>query len=236
MKAVLLAGGFGTRLQEYTKNSPKCLVEINERPLLDIWLEKLHRIGVNKFLINTHYLAEKVENFISEHRFSNKIEIFHEETILGTAGTLNANQDFIDEDTFIIHADNYCEDDLFGFVEAHKNRPMHCLGSLLTFITDDPRNCGIVKTDSEKVLINFYEKVLEDRGNIASGALFLITEDWKKEFGHLFSSAFDISRDLVPYMYNKLLCYLTKETYIDIGTPDNLQLAKRKAKIKSLIK
>ncbi len=229
MKAILLAAGFGTRLEGFTANCPKCLIKIGGKPLLEIWLEKLSRLGVRKFLINTHYLAEEVEKYILESRFCERIEIFYEKNILGTAGTLNATQDFIDEDTFIVHADNYCEDNLNEFLDSHKSRPVRCSASLLTFITEDPQSCGIVKTDDEQVLIEFYEKDKCSRGNIASGALFLVTKKWKKELGHLFPNSFDISRDLVPYMRDKLFCHLTKENFIDIGTPRNLDLARRLA-------
>ena len=131
-----------------------------------------------------------------------------------------------------MHADNYCEDDLNEFVVKHNNRPARCSASLLTFLTNDPKNCGIVKTDAEKVLIEFYEKDKRNRGNIASGALFLVTKKWKKELEYLFPNSFDLSVDLVPYMRNKLFCYLTKKIYIDVGTPRNLHLARNLATTK----
>ena len=64
MKAILLAAGFGTRLRPLTNNIPKCLVPIKGKALLEIWLDKLSDVGVKDFLINTHYLPEKVESFI----------------------------------------------------------------------------------------------------------------------------------------------------------------------------
>ena len=65
MRALLLAAGLGTRLRPITDKIPKCLVPIQGRPLLEIWLDKLCEVGVQEFLVNTHYLAAQVEEFIS---------------------------------------------------------------------------------------------------------------------------------------------------------------------------
>ena len=140
MKAILLAAGFGTRLGKLGKHTPKCLVDIHGRPLLDLWLDKLSEAGVSEFLINTHHLSFKVEEFISNHPLRDKILIKYEKELLGTAGTLRENKDFIDQDTFVLHADNYFEGDLNLFVQAHKSRPKECSMSMLTFIAKNPKN------------------------------------------------------------------------------------------------
>ena len=66
MKAILLATGYGTRLRPITNSIPKCLVKIKNEPLLNIWLEKLTKVGIEKILINTHYLSKQVENFVDK--------------------------------------------------------------------------------------------------------------------------------------------------------------------------
>ena len=60
MKAILLSAGYGTRLMPYTKSTPKCLMKINNKPLLEFWIEKLLKIGFTSILINLHYKKEKV--------------------------------------------------------------------------------------------------------------------------------------------------------------------------------
>ena len=75
MKAILLAAGLGTRLKPLTNTIPKCLVPISGRPLLSYWLEKLANLGINEILINVHYLAEQVENYISQSPYRDKITI-----------------------------------------------------------------------------------------------------------------------------------------------------------------
>ena len=68
MRAILLAAGLGTRLRPITDTIPKCLVPINGKPLIDYWLEQLTKAGIEKFLINTHYLHEQVESYIEPKR------------------------------------------------------------------------------------------------------------------------------------------------------------------------
>ncbi len=65
MKAFLLAAGLGTRLRPITDTTPKCLVEIAGRPLLDIWLDALAKAGVHEVLVNTHHLAAQVDAHVA---------------------------------------------------------------------------------------------------------------------------------------------------------------------------
>ena len=64
MNALLLAAGLGTRLKPITNKIPKPLVKIGDKPILEIWINKLFALGINKILINTHYLPEKIENLV----------------------------------------------------------------------------------------------------------------------------------------------------------------------------
>ena len=64
IKSLLLAAGLGTRLRPLTLNKPKCLVEINKKPLLELWIDKLKDINTQGIIINTHYLADQVTNFL----------------------------------------------------------------------------------------------------------------------------------------------------------------------------
>ena len=74
IRALLLSAGFGTRLRPLTLNTPKCLVEIHNKPILEHWITKLEDIGVERILINTHYLADQVNNFLdTNYSQNNKI-------------------------------------------------------------------------------------------------------------------------------------------------------------------
>ena len=116
MKALLLSAGYGSRLKPYTNKSPKCLIEINNRPLLDYWLHALFSSGIKEILINTHYLSQKVEKFVKSSKFSNKIKLVREKKLLGTAGTIRQNIDFFENsDFFVAHSDNLCICDFKAF-------------------------------------------------------------------------------------------------------------------------
>ena len=134
MRAILLAAGRGSRLRPFTNRTPKCLVPIKDRPLLEIWLERLTRAGIGPFLVNTHYRAEQVEAFIESSPYRERVTLVRERNLRGTAGTLIANLDFFQgEDGLLIHADNYCLADFRTFVRIHKQRPPECVMSMMTF-------------------------------------------------------------------------------------------------------
>jgi len=84
MKAILLAAGFGERLRPITETTPKCLVSIGEKPLLQHWLERLADSGrFDEVIVNTHYLAGEVVKFASNYRGPPCLYLSHEERLLG---------------------------------------------------------------------------------------------------------------------------------------------------------
>jgi mannose-1-phosphate guanylyltransferase len=220
MKAILLAAGYGTRLQPLTNDVPKCLVPINGKPLLQIWLENLTNSGVNSFLINTHYLSTQVIEFVNHSKFHDKCILIYEEHLLGTAGTLLNNLDFVsDDDCLLIHSDNYCLADFKEFIKAHHQRPNKCLITIMLFESDNPTECGIVEIDREGVCIGFHEKVNNPPGNLANGAVYLLSNEFISILIREFPNVSDFSNEVLPRFLGKIYTYRTKETFIDIGTP-----------------
>src|SRR5260370_29582133 len=107
MRALLLAAGIGSRLLPITAKTPKCLVAINGRPLLDYWLELLFGAGIERVLINTHWLAGEVSAFVKASRWVSRIDLVHESELLGTGGTALANRQWFHGQPFMLaHADN----------------------------------------------------------------------------------------------------------------------------------
>ena len=226
MRAILLAAGFGTRLRPLTNTIPKCLVPINGKPLLQIWLETLTAAGVTDFLINTHYLSKQVELFINKSPFKNKCTIVYEEELLGTAGTLLKNTNFINQDDcMLIHADNYCLANFKDFMNFHKQRPLNCLMTMLTFRTDTPSACGIVEIDEENIVIGFHEKITSPPGNLANGAVYIISTELVEMFKNKFNTVSDFSTEVLNKLIGKIFTYETNEVFIDIGTPESYILA-----------
>jgi mannose-1-phosphate guanylyltransferase len=226
MRAILLAAGFGTRLRPLTNTIPKCLVPIHGQPLLGIWLERLTQAGIGPFLVNTHYLANQVEQFIATSPYRDQVTLVHEPTLLGTAGTLMANLDFFQgEDGLLIHADNYCLADFKQFIEAHRQRPPQCLMTVMAFRTPTPSTCGILEVDDQGVVVGFHEKVANPPGNLASGAIYLLSSKFLALAATDLRVASDFSTEVIPGLIGNMFTYETTTPFIDVGTLKNYEQA-----------
>src|SRR5689334_10237670 len=106
MKAFLLAAGNGTRLRPLTDNIPKCLLPIQGVPLLEIWLNNCKAAGITDLLVNTHAQAEAIRRFIAKQQSGVKVRIAEEQELLGSAGTVAENRDFVtgEKAFFILYA------------------------------------------------------------------------------------------------------------------------------------
>ena len=229
IKALLLAAGFGTRLRPLTLSTPKCLVKVSDVPLLVYWIKKLENLGCEEVLINTHYLSEKVVDFLSKYKSQKmKISTSYEEDILGTAGTLFKHLNFFEGSTgLLIHADNFTDDDLKDFLKNHYLKPKDCLLTMLTFDTDSPSTCGIVKKDNEGRVIEFYEKSKKNHGICANGALYAFDNEFTSFLKSMSTSFKDFSVDLMPLLIGRIYTWHTKKIYMDIGN----ELALKKANL-----
>jgi len=220
MRAILLAAGLGTRLRPLTNQIPKCLVTIKGKPLLGIWLDKLTEVGVESILVNTHHLADKVEAYVASGNYKGSVVVVNEPILLGTAGTLIANLPFFEnEDGFLVHADNYIREDLWRFVAAHKMRSPGCVITMLTFRSDNPSACGIVEVDERGVVIRFHEKVLSPPGNLANGAVYILSPELIARLALDWVAPTDFSVDILPTLLGRIQTYETTGLFIDIGTP-----------------
>ncbi|MBT4091124.1 MAG: NTP transferase domain-containing protein, partial [Deltaproteobacteria bacterium] len=97
MKAMIFAAGFGKRLQPLTFKTPKALVKVKNRPMLDWVVDNLIHHGISEIIINTHYLHSKVHSYLKSNRFSVPITVSHEEIILGTGCGLYQTRQFWNE-------------------------------------------------------------------------------------------------------------------------------------------
>lgn len=222
MRALLLAAGFGSRLRPLTDFTPKCLVPVKGQPLLGIWLERLTQAGIGPFLVNTHYLAEQVDGFIENSPYRERVELVNETILRGTAGTLIANLPFFHRrDGMLIHADNYCLADLAAFERAHANRPTECLITMMTFRTENPSACGIVELDDRGVVVGFHEKVANPPGNLANGAVYILTAELLEKMNTEWRTAQDFSTEVLNRLVGRIYSYETAELFLDVGTPES---------------
>lgn len=226
MRALLLAAGLGSRLRPLTNTVPKCLVQIHGRPLLDYWLEKLFNGGIERILINTHWLAEQVEAHVEKSRWRSQIDLVFEPKLLGTGGTLLANRDWFGSEPFLVgHADNLTDFDFPGLVAAHKSRPPGCLITMLAFRTDDPSSCGILELDRQNIVTAFHEKVVNPPGNLANAAVYILEPEIIAEASQLRKVEVDLSTEVIPRLVGRIFVAETTSYHRDIGTTESLRRA-----------
>lgn len=226
MKAILLAAGYGTRLMPITKNTPKCMVKVNGIPLISYWLELLKGQEIDHILINTHYLANIVEDYCMNSLFSKKIVLSYEEELLGTGGTIFANKDFFDDAPFLIaHADNLTNFDLRAFINAHRERPEGAEMTMMTFNTDDPQSCGILELNSSGVVIKMHEKIKKPRGCLANAAVYIVERSVLDFIVEIGKKKLDFSTEVIPKFINKIYTFHNTIYHRDIGTIESLNKA-----------
>jgi mannose-1-phosphate guanylyltransferase len=223
VKAFLLAAGNGTRLRPVTNNIPKCLVPINNKPLLFWWVELFEKHGVNEVLINLHHFPGQVIDFIDGLETKIKFHFFTEEKLLGSGSTLRLNKKFAENqsEVLIAYADNLTNYNLTRFREFHimNNK----IFSMALFNSDNPSACGIAKLDNDNTIIEFEEKPKIPKSNLANAGLYFA----KPEVFDLIPDIeqADIGFHLLPRLVNRMAGWKNDDYLMDIGTIENLRKA-----------
>ena len=233
MKAFLLAAGKGTRLRPYTDTVPKCLMPIGDRTLLEIWISLMERHGIESVLINTCHHADQVVRFVDRirDRFRIHIELFHEPELLGSGGTLRANQAFVDgeDDFFICYADNLTNMDLTGMARAHQ--VFRARGAVLTmglFHATDPRACGIAVLDDSGKIVEFAEKPAHPKSDLANAGVYVAAGgifDCFPERQDDSRGPLDLGHHILPGLTDRMFGYFIKDYLKDIGTIESYHAA-----------
>jgi mannose-1-phosphate guanylyltransferase len=227
MKALLLAAGLGTRLRPITDKIPKCLVPILGKPLLGYWLDLLMQQGVDRVLINTHYLANAVEDFVLASRWRDSVELVKEENLLGTGGTVLKNKHFFKGPFIVAHADNLTRFDLKAFVDIHSNRPPAVEITMMTFDTDSPQSCGIIEQDENRLVVNFHEKSSSPPGSRANAAVYIFEPSVIDFMASLRKDKIDLSTEILPRFLGRIQTFHNADYHRDIGTIESLLLAEK---------
>lgn len=228
MKALLLSSGLGTRLRPLTNTIPKCLVPIHGKPLIGYWLELLSDSGVSAILVNLHYFADEVRDYIGKSPYSSIVRTVYEEELLGTAGTLLKNRNFFEnKPLMLIHGDNLSMFDVKAFIMRHANRPSGCEITMMTFTTPTPESCGIVELDEKGVVQAFHEKVEAPPGDLANGAVYILEPGIFDFLESLGKKVMDFSTEVLPHYIGKIFSFHNDVYHRDIGTMESYMTAER---------
>jgi mannose-1-phosphate guanylyltransferase len=225
VKAVLLAAGLGTRLRPLTDATPKCLVRVGDRTLLDIWLDALGDLGVDEVLVNTHHLAGEVAVHVASRPGGPPVRLLHEGTLRGSAGTLRAARDLLaDAPSFLaVNADNLTDYDLADLVSAHAAGG--ALATLTAFHAPRPSECGILEVSGDGRLVGFEEKPTHPRGDLANAGLYAFDLEVLDLIEQ--PEPCDIGRHLLPRLVGRARVVGIGNAYLrDIGTPAALSEAR----------
>ncbi|MBL7077602.1 MAG: nucleotidyltransferase family protein [Kiritimatiellae bacterium] len=229
MKAFLLAAGCGTRLKPLTDRLPKCLVEIGGKPLLLRWLQELAAAGVTDVLVNTHHLADEVETFLAQHTVVGlNVRTFHEPELLGSAGTVTANADFVkgEQAFLVIYADNYTDIDISDLLEYHTAKNSEFTMGL--FRSPTPRECGIAVLDDDDRVVDFVEKPSSPESPWANAGIYVA--DTASLLARIpQTKPCDFGYDVLPLYMGEAYGYRIEGVFCDIGTPERLAAARRLA-------
>ena len=227
MKAVVMAGGEGTRLRPLTSNQPKPMVPIVGKPCMEHILELLREHGFEQVIVTLAFLPQAIRGYFGTgESLGLEIEYSVEETPLGTAGSVRLASDRLDDTFLVISGDALCDFDLSSLVRFHKEK-----GAAVTIglkSVDNPLEFGIVVTDEDGRIERFLEKpswsqVFSD--TINTGVYVLEPEVLR----HVPNDRpFDFSKELFPLlleMGRPLYGYVMEGYWQDIGNLDQYRQA-----------
>jgi mannose-1-phosphate guanylyltransferase len=223
MKAFLLAGGHGTRLRPLTDTTPKCLLPIRGTPILQIWFELCRQFDIGEVLINLHSHGDVVRRFVEEHEDGLTISLFEESTLLGSAGTILANRDWIrKEDSFwVFYADVLTTTNLTQILDFHNSHGQ--IATIGTYEVPNPSRCGIVQVDNGGIVRDFVEKPKIPIGNLAFSGLMLAAPALLDVIPDI--SPVDLGFHVLPELVGRMAAYQIPDFLIDVGTLETYQTA-----------
>jgi mannose-1-phosphate guanylyltransferase len=158
VKALILAGGFGTRLRPLTYTRPKHLLPIANRPHIEHVFRMLRRCDVREVVLLTSYLAEAFTDAIGDAtELGLSVEVVHEEEPLGTAGALRNAKDAVGDSAFLaFNGDVLTDVDLTAVIDWHRSKEAEA--TILLTPVDDPSAFGVVPTAPDGRVLEFIEK------------------------------------------------------------------------------
>lgn len=221
MQAIILAGGFGTRLQTVVKEVPKPLAPIGGKPFLYWLITHLQKNGVTSFIFSLGYLHHLSEDFLATEFPSLNYQCVVENEPLGTGGAIKlCLQNTLEKQVLIVNGDSFFNLSINGFYNNYIQTKSDCTIALKPMQNFD--RYGSVEIDSNNRVTQFNEKKHCEDGLINTGILIFNRNVFLEKTSHL-PLNFSYEKDfLEPNMQSlKVSGYIAAEYFIDIGIPED---------------
>jgi mannose-1-phosphate guanylyltransferase/phosphomannomutase len=220
LKAVVLAGGKGTRLRPLTYTKPKPLLPLSGKPAIGRLVQKLAREGINEIIVTTNYFAKQLHATLGDGLdYGVRIHHVEEKTPLGTAGSVKNSESLFDERFVVIQGDNQFEFGLSDPVDLH--RKVGAIATMALVRVENPSEYGIVELSDGQVT-RFMEKPSPQEcfSNLINTGIYVLEPEALRLVPE--GKPFDFSRDLFPRMLKSKMTLAgcpVNGYWIDVGNP-----------------
>ena len=224
MQAVILCGGLATRLGNVSQKTPKILLEISGRTILDWQLNLLKEVGVTETILASGHLHDLLCEQVGVYREGMHIRYAKEDKKLGTGGAIaNAMKHIHTFPFFVLNGDVLVTN--FSLREMLERFHAEMTGLLLSVYVDDIRPYGEIVSNSNGKIQAFREKQPIYRAGYVNGGIYLFNQTIADAFPK-HRETFSIERDVFPFV-SDLYALETDATWIDIGVPERLRYAQQ---------
>jgi NDP-sugar pyrophosphorylase family protein len=232
MKAIILAGGEGTRLRPLTYKIPKALIPVRDKTLTELVFDILKKYGIKDMILSVAYLREKVMDYFKDGReFGLNISYVEEPELLGTAGPLiilNKQNKPLKETFFMLNGDNLFDINLKEMLDFHKKNK--ATATIALSRVDDPRSYGVAVLEGDKIK-EFIEKPEVPPSNyINSGYSIMEPEVFDMIKGREKAM---VEKDIYPQLakQGRLYGFKSDALWFDTGTPERYEQVKKEWKL-----
>lgn len=217
--AMVLAGGFGTRLQSVVADRPKPMASINDRPFLAYLLDQLHQAGVVNVVFCTGYKGDQLQQSLGTSYRGMHLHYSRETQPMGTGGALRLALGLTSSDPILaLNGDSYINADLNTLLHFHQQ--MGATISMLLAQVPDTQRYGHVELKPDGQLESFNEKGAHRGPGLVNAGIYLMARSVLQEIPP--DTAVSLERDVLPRYINHSLWGLPCQGgFIDIGTPES---------------
>ncbi|MGM7635563.1 nucleotidyltransferase family protein [Bacillus sp. Hm123] len=232
MKGVILAGGRGERLKPLTDWSPKPMVPLLNKPLLEYNLELFKKQGITDVTLTVCYKKESIKQHIGDgSRFGVNVTYIEEKNPLGTAGSLFQHADRFKETFVVLSGDALTNISLEEALQFHRSK--QALLTLVAVEVERPEEFGICLINEEGRLLSFLEKPEQEQvfSHIVNTGIYIIEPEIFERYH--FSGKVDFAKDLFPVILKdceRVFVYRSEAYWQDIGNPYQHWLAEKRLK------